>query len=444
MINGGMTDDGIALTPPQRASAIQPPSQGPRRRIVLHDYGGYSFPIQLARWLAGQGHEVLYLYSADVEAPRGRLTRSVDDPIGLRIEAVSTGHPLPKYALLRRWWQEMGYGAKLGARAIAFHPDVVLSTNTPPAVQAALLKALRKRALPLLCWVQDIFSIGAAEILKGKPALLRWAACRFLERVEFGTMRDSAGLVVISDDFLPVLARYGVRHPRSVVVENWAPQGEIQPLPKDNPWSRAHGLAAPFVFLCAGTMGLKHNPELLAALARNFRDDPDVRVVVVSQGIGRRWLETVKEAEALDNLLLLDFQPFESLSQVLASADVAVVILENFAGALSVPSKVYSHFCSSRPILGALPASNHAHRLIQERQAGLCVEPTDEAGFIAAATRLRQDTALRQSLANGQTAYAAEAFNIDRIGRRFSTLMEECCQQTIACTPPFDTAGREA
>lgn len=425
-------NDGLVLAPPRPAPLVPPVDTGSRRRIVLHDYGGYSFPIQLARWLAGQGHEVLYLYSADVEAPRGRLAQSAGDPAGLRIEAVSTGRSLPKYALLRRWWQEMDYGARLGARTTAFRPDVVLSTNTPPAVQAALLKALRKRNLPLLCWVQDIFSVGAAEILKGKPALLRWAACRFLERVEFATMRDAAGLVVISEDFLPVLARYGVRHPRSAVVENWAPQGEIRPLPKDNPWSRAHGLADRFVFLCAGTMGMKHNPDLLAALARSFRNDPEVRVVVVSQGIGRRWLETVKQAEALDNLLLFDFQPFETLSQVLASADVGVVVLEAFAGTLSVPSKVYSHFCSNRPILGAIPATNHAHRLIRDRKAGLCVEPTDETGFIATAMRLRQDAALRQSYADGQAAYAAEAFDIDRIGDRFSALIEECCQPAAA------------
>jgi glycosyltransferase involved in cell wall biosynthesis len=425
-------NDGLVLAPSRPAPLVAPVGTGARRRIVLHDYGGYSFPIQLARWLAGRGHEVLYLYSADVEAPRGRLAQSAGDPAGLRIEAVSTGRSLPKYALLRRWWQEMDYGARLGARTTAFRPDVVLSTNTPPAVQAALLKALRKRNLPLLCWVQDIFSVGAAEILKGKPALLRWAACRFLERVEFGTMRDAAGLVVISEDFLPVLARYGVRHPRSTVVENWAPQGEIRPLPKDNPWSRAHGLADRFVFLCAGTMGMKHNPDLLAALARSFRNDPEVRVVVVSQGIGRRWLETVKQAEALDNLLLFDFQPFETLSQVLASADVGVVVLEAFAGTLSVPSKVYSHFCSNRPILGAIPATNHAHRLIRDRKAGLCVEPTDETGFIATAMRLRQDAALRQSYADGQAAYAAEAFDIDRIGGRFSALIEECCQPAAA------------
>jgi len=425
-------NDGLVLAPPRPAPLVPPVDTGARRRIVLHDYGGYSFPIQLARWLADQGHEVLYLYSADVEAPRGRLAQSAGDPAGLRIEAVSTGRSLPKYALLRRWWQEMDYGARLGARTTAFRPDVVLSTNTPPAVQAALLKALRKRNLPLLCWVQDIFSVGAAEILKGKPALLRWAACRFLERVEFGTMRDSAGLVVISEDFLPVLARYGVRHPRSAVVENWAPQGEIRPLPKDNPWSRAHGLADRFVFLCAGTMGMKHNPDLLAALARSFRNDPEVRVVVVSQGIGRRWLETVKQAEALDNLLLFDFQPFETLSQVLASADVGVVVLEAFAGTLSVPSKVYSHFCSNRPILGAIPATNHANRLIRDRKAGLCVEPTDETGFIATAMRLRQDAALRQSYADGQAAYAAEAFDIQRIGGRFSALIEECCQPAAA------------
>lgn len=411
-----------ATTPPARRG----------RRILLHDYGGYAFPVELARWLAGQGHEVLHLYSADVEAPRGRLHRLPDDPPGFSVEAVSSGRELPKYALLRRWLQEMDYGTRLARRAVAFHPDVVLSTNTPPAVQARLSKELDRCGVPLLCWVQDIFTIGAAELLKAAPAPLRWAVGRFLERIEFGVMRRAAGLIVISDDFLDTLARYGVRHPRSAVVENWAPLGDIRRLAKDNAWARTHGLADRFVFLCAGTLGKKHNPAHLAALAHAFRDDPMVRVVVISQGPGRRWLEDVKRTEELDNLLLLDFQPFEVLPEILATGDVGVVVLETYAGNLSVPSKIYSHFCAARPILAAIPPGNLGRRRIEEVRAGLCADPGDTGAFIAAAQRLRADSALRDACAGRQTAYAQEAFDIARIGARFEDLLEEACQGASA------------
>lgn len=421
-----MTSD-LILDDDGAARAEAPSVRGPGRRIVVHDYSGHAFPVQLSRWLAAQGHRVLHLYAADAETPRGPLAPLPDDPAGLVIEGVSIGRPLEKYVLHRRWLHDHEYGGRVAERIAACGPDVVLSANTPPATQARLLRRLRRLGVPLVCWVQDIFTIAAEEALKRKAAPLRWAALRLLERTEFGTMRGAAGLVTISPDFLPILAARGVRHPRSAVVENWAPHGEIVPRPKDNPWSRAHGLADKFVFLCSGTVGMKHNPAHLANLARAFRDDGRVRIVVVSQGLGRNWLEGVKAAEGLDNLVLLDFQPFETLSDVLASADVSVLLLEAYAGALSVPSKVYSYFCAGRAVVAAVPAANLARRLIERERAGVCVDPSDEAGFVAAAHRLRHEPELRAGMAANQLAHAAHAFDIRRIGPRFESLLEEAC-----------------
>lgn len=399
----------------------------PRRRVVVHDYAGHVFQAQLGRWLAGRGHPTLHLYSADVETPRGRLSPSGDDPPDFAVEAVSCGRQLDKYALLRRWFQEMEYGRCLVRRVAAFRPDVVLSANAPPAVQAELAKWARRTGTPLVCWVQDIFTPGVDRVLARAPAPVRRVASRLLGRVEFGAMQASAGIVAISPDFLTVLALYGVDHPHVHVIENWAPHGEIAPRPKGNPWARARGLADKFVFLCSGTLGMKHNPVHLANLARAFRDDPQVRVVVVSQGLGRDWLEGVKATEGLGNLLLFDFQPVEALSDVLATGDVSVLLLEAYAGVLSVPSKVYSYFCAGRPMLGALPADNLAFRRVTERRAGLCVAPDDETGFVAAARRLRDDPALRDACAAEQLAYAARAFDIEVIGRRFEGILDDAC-----------------
>ncbi len=400
---------------------------GPVRRILVHDYAGHTFQVQLSRWLAAQGHQVLHLYAAEAETPHGRLVRDADDPAGFAVEGVSVGRRPDKYVLHRRWLHDRAYGSRLAERAAAFRPDVVLSANAPPAAQSRLLKRLKRDGIPLVCWVQDIFTVGAEEILKRKPKPLRWAALRLLAHMEFGTMRNSAGLVVISPDFLSTLAERGLSHPHSTVIENWAPYGEITPRPKDNGWSRAHGLDDRFVFLCSGTLGMKHNPGHLANLARAWRDDPRVRIVVVSEGLGRRWLEEVKAAEGLDNLVLLDFQPIDRLSDVLASADALVVLLEAYAGALSVPSKVYSYFCAGRPILGALPDANLARRLVEGEGAGLCVDPGDEAAFLAAAHRLYEDAALRRSCAETQTGYAARTFDIERIGPRFLGVLDDAC-----------------
>lgn len=418
------------MSAPERRHNLAPgPAGGDRpRRILVHDYAGYQFPMQLSRWLAEQGYAVLHTYSRDVEAPRGQLRQRPGDPPSLLIEGISIGVPLAKYQLVRRWFQELDYGTTLGRRVAEFRPDIVLSANAPPAVQFQLLRATRRIKAPLVCWVQDLFSLGVANILRSKPAPLRWATLRFLDWVEFGTMRKSAGLIVITEDFLARLAEKGVSHPRSRVIENWAPVGDIPVCAKENSWSRMHGIADKFVFLCAGTIGVKHNPGHLVNLAVAFRDDPEVRILVVSQGPGRNYLETAKLAQGLDNLILLDYQPFELLPEVLSSADVSVLLLETFAGTLSVPSKVYSYFCSERPIIAAIPSPNLAFQLIERERAGLCVTPEDEAGFIAAARRLRTDSALRAALVARQRAYAERTFDIDRIGARFLELIDDACE----------------
>jgi len=388
-------------------------------RIAVHDYSGHPFQAQLSRHLAGLGHCVLHLYCTDFETPRGGLAC----PAECTMDAVSIGRPVPKYDFLGRWRHDHAYGATLARRVLAFRPDVVLSANTPPAAQARLLAALRRAGIPLVNWVQDIFSIGVEEVLRNRPWPLRHLVSAMVRRVEFAAMRGAAALVVISPDFIPILASRGLRHPVTEIIENWAPLGEIAARPKDNAWARSHGLDGRFVYLYSGTLGMKHNPAMLVELARATADD-DARVVVVSQGRGRRWLEEAKARENLESLVLLDFQPYEQLPEVLGAADVAVVLLEDFAGALSVPSKIYSAFCAERPLLAAVPEANLAHRLIRDQNAGCCVAPTDSAAFVAAARRLHADPDLRARMAANQAAYAAAHFDIAVIGKRFADLLE--------------------
>lgn len=404
--------------------SVEAPPERPLR-IVAHDYAGHAFPAHLSRWLADRGHKVLHLYCGSVEAPRGRLSRQPADPQSLSIEAVSLARPIAKYDFLRRWLAERRYGGLVARRIAAFRPDATLCANTPPAALARLAGASARRGQPLVVWVQDLFSPGVRRVVRDWPAPARAFACRVVERAEIGAMRSAAALVTISPDFAPLIAGYGLRHPACTMIENWAPLGEIAPRPKDNPWARRHGLADRFVFLSSGTLGMKHNPMLLAELARAFRDDDGVRVAVVSQGLGRACLEDVKARESLDNLLLFDYQPYDALSDVLATGDVAVTLLESFAGALSVPSKVYSYFCAERAILAAIGQDNLARRLIEREQAGLCVDPDDVAGFIAAARRLRVDPALRAACGRRQAAYAAETFDIQRIGPRFEAVLRD-------------------
>lgn len=401
-------------------------------RILVHDYAGHPFQAELSRWLARHGgHSVLHLYSRDIETPRGQVTRQAEAPDDFEIEGLSVGRPLDKYGLLRRFLQEEAYAKLLGERLKAFAPDVVLAANTPPFVLRRILKATRKTGGAFVSWVQDIHSIAAARVLANRNPLLSQPALWLLRHVEYGTLRRSDGLVVISPDFVRELERGIVEHPNLAVIENWASATELAAGRKPNPWSDAAGLSGKFVFLYAGTLGLKHNPSLLVDLAAAFADDPSVVIAVVSQGPGRVYLEERKRERQLPNLVLFDFQPYECFSDVMASADVSIVLLEPFAGTMSVPSKVYSYVSRSARFSARSP-ENLAHRLVEQEGLGVCVDATDAEAFATAAVSLRHDPERRERYADCQRRYAEKAFAIDRIGRRFSEVLDAAVRRAQA------------
>ena len=164
---------------------------------------------------------------------------------------------------------------------------------------------------------------------------------------------------------------------------NWAPLDEIVPVDRKNDWAVENQLDDTLTLLYSGTLGLKHNPALLVALAREVRDQgKDVRLVVVNEGPAVEVLRA--EAERLDvPLTLLPFQPYDRLPEVLGSGDILLVLLEQQAGAFSVPSKTLSYLCAGRPILGMLPSENLAADLID--QVGGHVAAPNEAALPAAA-----------------------------------------------------------
>jgi glycosyltransferase involved in cell wall biosynthesis len=174
------------------------------------------------------------------------------------------------------------------------------------------------------------------------------------------------------------------------------------------------------VVLYSGTLGLKHDPSILALITSELRvSHPDARVVVVSEGKGRDWLEAWKADQDADNLVLLDFQPYEEVPDVMASADVLVAVLEPDASRFSVPSKVLTYLCSSRAILGVLPLDNSVAEILSTYGAGCVVAPAERDRVADEAARLLDDPGLRWSMGRAGRRYAEATFSPEVAADRF-------------------------
>lgn len=395
-------------------------------KILVHDYAGHPFQVQLSRALARRGHEVVHSFASALQTPRGALAPRADDPPGLRLEPVpmDPDYGRFKYSFRRRRGMERRYGRAAGDLIRRERPEVVVSANTPTEAQSALVSASREVGAKFHYWLQDFYSVAVGKLLRRRLGPFGALVGLYYRALDRAHLRASAGVIAITEDFVPLLREdFGVPVSKISVIPNWAPLEEMPVRPKDNDWSRAHGLAEQFVYLYTGTLGMKHNPALLLELARRHEAEERVRVVVISEGLGADWLREQTAQRPCRSLLQLPYQKFEDLPQVLAAGDVLVGVLEEDAGVFSVPSKILSYLCAQRPVLLAAPAVNLASRIVAAQRAGRVVAPSARNEFLEAAAELKDDSAQAAAMARAGRLYAERFFDIDLITSRFESLL---------------------
>lgn len=379
--------------------------------------------MQLSRALARRGHELLHVYCDSNPMPQGAVEPAVDDPPTLTIQPIRLKERIQKGKLLQRRQREIEHGRKVGECVRSFAPDVVISGSAALDSQNHLWRVCDEVGAAAVFWLQDLTGEATRAVLGRKLPGFGAAIGRYYIAMEERLLRQSAATVAITEDFRATLREFGVEESRIHVVENWGPLEEVPVVDKANAWARRHGLDQTFNFVYSGTLGMKHNPKLLVSLARAFRQDPAVRVVVVTEGIGRTWLDSQMREHELDNLVLMDFQPYADVPRVMGAADVMVVLLEPAAGVYSVPSKTLACLCGGRPLLMGVPPENLAARIVARAEAGLLGDPRDEDAFLDNARQLRQDADLRSRLGQNARAYAEKTFDIEEIADQFESIV---------------------
>lgn len=391
-------------------------------RILVHDYSGHPFQVELSRELARRGHQVVHSYCAAYVSGKGHLTAEPGET--LRFETLGS-RPVEKDRFAARLLAELRGGVELARHVRAERPDVALLSNVqiPTLFVFAALMVLGR--IPWVLWHQDVYSIAVKSFAGAKLGrAFRAVAAGFTVGERFSARR-AAAVVAIADSFVPVHEQWGTAH-KTTVIPNWAPLDEIVPVERKNDWAVEHELDDELTLLYSGTLGLKHNPALLVGLAREVIDaGRPVRLVVVNEGPAVEVLRT--EAARLDvPVTLLPFQPYEQLPEVLGSGDLLVVLLEQDAGAFSVPSKTLSYLCAGRPVLGLMPAENLASQLVGE--AGGLVLPPQPGSLAAAgawAADLLGDAERRRELGRSARDLAEREFALAGCADRFERILTE-------------------
>lgn len=391
-------------------------------KILVHDFCGHPFTLELAVELADRGHDVDYVYFGSETNPKGDFEDARRRPRPPRIHALWIDGTYRKDAFISRRRHDLNYGRQIHRLIQQLRPEVLLSGNTPTEVQGYVLDACRKSGAAFVYWMQDFYSIAATKLLTKKLGLLGRMIGGYWRTLDRRHLRGSDRIVLITEDFRRLASEWAGRSDNIDVLENWGVLAQIDRRNRSNTWSQEMGFVDGFNLIYSGTLGLKHNPRLLVSAAQTIGNRG--RVVVISHGASVPFLAAHKERLKLDNLILLPLQPFQLLPDILASADTLVATIEPDAGTFSVPSKILSYLCAGRPILLAAPAENLAAKTVERAGAGLVVAPENERAFLEALESLLADPEKRRRMGDDGRVYAETMFDIGKVSARFEDIFK--------------------
>jgi glycosyltransferase involved in cell wall biosynthesis len=326
---------------------------------------------------------------------------------GVRIVRANGTHFRPRRFAGRAANYMTYFGAAAVSSLLVRRPDVVVALTDPPIIGLLALATARRTGAKFVFRCTDIFPEVAALLEDFHSA----AVDRALDRVNRYLLAHADLTIAIGARMKRRLVEEkGARAAALPIIHDWADCHAITPGPKDNPFSRAHGLADKFVVMHSGNVGASQNLETIVQAADRLRDYGDIVFAIVGDGIKRAALEAGAAARGLSNVRFIPYQPKELLGQSFASADTFIVSLKAGLEGYIVPSKIYGTLAAGRPFIAAVDDSCEVADIARSHACGLIAAPGDVSALVDAILTLRADPDRRAAMA-GRAREAAWQFD---------------------------------
>jgi colanic acid biosynthesis glycosyl transferase WcaI len=405
-------------------------------RVLVYSYNYHPEPIgiaplmtELAEGLVSRGHQVRVVtampwYPASEIAPeyRGKLYLN-EKCNGVKIQRsyvwIRRDRGLRNRVLFELSFMVLSFFQALRG----WRPDVILLTvpGLPVCLPAAVLGWIYRA--PIVLNLQDILPDAAVHVglIENKKMI------RVFQRLERFAYKIATKISVIADGFTKNLVNKGVSLDKIVEIPNWVDVNFIKPLPKDNNDFRTENqLENKFVVMYSGNIALTQPLEILIDAAKRLQHIPDLAFVIVGKIDALARLARYCEQQGVKNVVLRPFEPREKLPQMLAAADVAMVMQKHNVISFNMPSKIQVLLASGRAIIASVPDTGTAARAIEKSGGGIVVPPEDPDALAKAILELYSDPDKVKILGERGREYAEQyyafEFALDSYEQLFSRI----------------------
>ena len=384
------------------------------RILVIHQYflgkgdAGGSRWNQFAKYWSQAGHKVTVLagtvhYATGKKPPqyKGKFIVREDLQPGVTVYRCHVSEAYNRSFLGRFWaYLSFAFSSTWAGIAHAPEPDIIIATSPPLTVAITMWLLSIFYGVPAVFEVRDLWPESAIDtgVLRSKPII--WLSYR-LEELAY---RRASWINVLTPAFEKYLVdKKRVPANRISMIPNGADLDIMKPGPKDNEIRRRLGLTDKFVVSYFGAHGRANRVGQLLDVAERLKDThPDIRIMLVGDGMEKPMLVEDARRRGLNNVIFVDAVPKEQVSDYINASDVCTaVLMKNETFKTVYPNKVFDYMACKRPIIIAIDGV--ARRLVEEAGAGIYAEPENADAFIEAILTLKNDPKLMATM--GQNGY---------------------------------------
>jgi len=246
---------------------------------------------------------------------------------------------------------------------------VLINQLSPVMVSWAGLAYAKKHKVPCLLYCYDLWpdSLAAGGIKKGNIIF------KYFYKVSNKCYKNADKILVTSKMFLDYFADY---HKIDSTKVEYLPQYCEDIFEMNNQdIENDIQLKTKYNYLFAGNIGKMQSVETIIQAAKLITNE-DITIHIVGDGSNLENCKNLANSLALDNVVFYGRRPLEEMPKFYQMADAMIVTLsKNDIISKTLPGKVQSYMCASKPIIGSI--DGECFNIINEAKCGLVCHSED-------------------------------------------------------------------
>ena len=401
--------------------------------LVVHQYflgkndAGGSRWNQFVKYWSQAGHKITVLagtvhYATGTKLPEYKGRFIVREREGNNVEVLRC-YVSESYnkSFIGRFWAYLSFtfSTVLTGLFCVGKCDVIICTSPPLTVGLTGLVLSRLKRIPMVFEVRDLWPDSAIEtgVLTNKRLI---KAAHWLEKRSY---KSASWINVLTPAFEKALIeKKNVRPDRISMIPNGADLDIFKPGGLNNWVREKHNLKDKFVVTYVGAHGRANALMQLVNAAEKLRDNPDIRIMLVGDGMEKPMLKEKTRQWKLDNVVFVNSVPKNVIVDYITASDVCTAVLKKCDTFKTVyPNKVFDYMSAARPVI--IGIDGVARKLIEDAKAGLYVEPEDAEAFVEAVLKLKVNRELCEIYGNNGLDFVRKNFDRSLLADKYMGIL---------------------